>query len=104
MNLIRQIQLNGKDGIFFFFLVYSLVSTNCELRTHYLTSIKNQFTSFIKLLGVGLVVLKVTFITNNLLCFSFYHHFYPTISHKDMSDTYVVRVLGASICSFPPLI
>lgn len=74
--------------IYSFFLLYSPTSTNCGLRTHYLTSL-NPLTSFEKLLGVGLVVLRVTFSTNHLTHFSF-------------CDTYVIRALGAnSFSSFP---
>ena len=50
------------------FLAYSLVSTNCGLRTHYMYFL-NPFISFVKLLGLSYLSSKAS--TNHSIHFSF---------------------------------
>ena len=61
------------------FLAYSLVSTNCGLRIHYMNFL-NQFISFVKLLGLSYLSLKAS--TNHSIHFSF-------------CDIHLIRVLEA---------
>lgn len=61
------------------FLAYSLVSTNCGLKTHYMTFL-NPFISSIKLLGLSYLSSKAS--TNHSIHFSF-------------CDVYLIRVLEA---------